>query len=51
MSCRWNIANAYDNGDDHGMFNDGNEPGVPKWNPVLTISSFIILKNFVAITL
>lgn len=33
LSCRWDLANAYDNGDDHGMFNRGDEPGVPKWNP------------------
>jgi hypothetical protein len=33
MSCRWDLANGYDDGDDHGMFNKGDEPGVPKWNP------------------
>lgn len=33
MSCRWNLANAWANGDDHGMFSQGDEPGVPKWNP------------------
>ena len=30
---RWNIANAYAGGNDHGMFSKGDEPGVPKWNP------------------
>ena len=34
MAARWNFANGWDNGDDHGMFNLGNAPGgVPKWNP------------------
>lgn len=34
MSARWDLANAWENGNDHGMFNNGDEPdGVPKWNP------------------
>ncbi len=33
MACRWNLANNWANGDDHGMFSQGGEPGVPKWNP------------------
>ncbi|MDE3143672.1 MAG: alpha-L-arabinofuranosidase [Bacteroidota bacterium] len=33
MACRWDLANAYSNGNDHGLFNKGDEPGVPKWNP------------------
>lgn len=33
LAARWNLANGYSNGDDHGMFNQGDEPGVPKWNP------------------
>lgn len=34
MSSRWDLANGWDNGNDHGMFNIGDEPGgVPKWNP------------------
>ena len=34
MTSRWDLANAWDNGNDHGMFNIGDEPdGVPKWNP------------------
>ncbi len=32
-ASRWDFANGYDNGDDHGIFNKGDEPGVPKWNP------------------
>jgi len=34
MSARWDMSNAWDNGNDHGMFSAGDEPdGVPKWNP------------------
>ncbi len=33
MTARWDLANSYDNGNDHGLFNSGNEPGVAKWNP------------------
>jgi hypothetical protein len=34
MAARWDLANGWNNGDDHAMFNLGDEPGgVPKWNP------------------
>jgi hypothetical protein len=33
MTSRWDFANGWDNGNDHGLFNIGNEPGVSKWNP------------------
>jgi Secretion system C-terminal sorting domain len=34
QASRWDLANGWDNGNDHGMFNQGDEPGtVPKWNP------------------
>lgn len=34
LACRWDLANGWANGDDHGMFNSGDEPGgIPKWNP------------------
>lgn len=35
MASRWDLANGWGpNGDDHGMFNQGDEPdGVSKWNP------------------
>jgi len=34
LTARWDLANGWSNGDDHGMFNQGDEPdGVPKWNP------------------
>lgn len=34
MTARWDLANGWSDGNDHGMFNIGDEPnGVPKWNP------------------
>ena len=33
FASRWDLANAWENGNDHGMFSQGDEPGVPKWNP------------------
>lgn len=34
LASRWDLANGWDNGDDHGLFNIGDEPGgVAKWNP------------------
>lgn len=34
MTSRWDLANGWNNGDDHGLFNNGDEPdGVSKWNP------------------
>lgn len=33
MTSRWDLANGWDNGNDHGMFNSGDEPdGIPKWS-------------------
>jgi hypothetical protein len=32
-ASRWDLANGYANGDDMGMFNDGDEPNAPLWNP------------------
>lgn len=34
MTARWDLANAWENGNDHGLFNQGDEPGgISKWNP------------------
>ena len=33
QASRWDLANSYSNGDDHGMFNNRDENGVPDWNP------------------
>src|SRR5581483_6956919 len=32
-ASRWDLANAWDNGDDQGTFSAGDEPGVAKWTP------------------
>lgn len=32
-ASRWDLANGWSNGNDMGMFNSGDEPGAPKWNP------------------
>ncbi len=32
-ASRWDLANGYANGDDQGMFNNGDEAGAPLWNP------------------
>ncbi len=33
LATRWNLANGWNNGDDHGTFSQGNEPGVPRFEP------------------
>jgi hypothetical protein len=33
MTSRWDLANGWNNGDDHGLFNIGDEPGANKWDP------------------
>lgn len=34
MTARWDLSNAWEDGNDHGMFSKGDEPdGIPKWNP------------------
>ena len=32
-ACRWDLANGYSNGDDHGMYSYGDEPGVTRFSP------------------
>ncbi|MBC7424617.1 MAG: alpha-L-arabinofuranosidase, partial [Ferruginibacter sp.] len=32
-ASRWDLANGWSNGDDMGLFNHGDEPGAPLWNP------------------
>lgn len=32
-ACRWDLANGYSDGNDHGMYSYGNEPGVEKYAP------------------
>lgn len=33
QTSRWDLANGWANGNDHGLFNIGDEPGVSLWNP------------------
>ena len=33
LAARWDLLNGWSNGDDHGLFSDGNEPSVDKWTP------------------
>jgi hypothetical protein len=33
LTARWDLANGWSSGNDHGLFNIGDEPGVSKWNP------------------
>ncbi|HEY3390563.1 MAG TPA: hypothetical protein VGK38_13380 [Prolixibacteraceae bacterium] len=33
MASRWDLANGWNNGNDHGLFSSGDEPGVAKYAP------------------
>lgn len=33
LAARWDLVNRWDNGNDHGLFNYGDEPGAARWNP------------------
>ena len=33
LATRWDLLNGWDNGNDHGLFSSGNEPGVTRWSP------------------
>lgn len=33
LSARWDLLNGWDNGNDHGLYSAGDEPGVVKWSP------------------
>jgi len=33
LSARWDLLNGWSNGNDHGLFSAGDEPGVDKWSP------------------
>lgn len=33
LAARWDFANGWANGDDHGMFSNGDEPNIPKGTP------------------
>jgi hypothetical protein len=33
MAARWDLINGWSNGNDHGLFSPGDEPGISKWSP------------------
>lgn len=33
LACRWDLANGWANGNDHGMFSQGDATNDPLWNP------------------
>jgi hypothetical protein len=33
LACRWDMLNAWDGGNDHGLFSAGDEEGVARWSP------------------
>ena len=33
LSARWDLLNAWDGGNDHGLFSAGDEPGIARWSP------------------
>jgi len=33
LAARWDFVNGWSNGNDHGLFSGGDEPGVSKWSP------------------
>jgi hypothetical protein len=33
LSARWDLLNGWSNGNDHGLFSSGDEPGINKWSP------------------
>jgi len=33
LTSRWDLANGWSSGNDHGLFNIGDEPNAAKWNP------------------
>lgn len=33
LTSRWDLANGWNDGNDHGLFNIGDEPGASRWNP------------------
>jgi hypothetical protein len=33
LTARWDLYNGWSNGNDHGLFSAGDEPGVARWSP------------------
>ena len=52
MTSRWDLANAWDNGDDQGMFNNsspntGAEPNAAAWNPRPAFYYMYYFQNYI----
>ncbi len=52
MAARWDLANAYSNGDDMGMFsnsgpNGDSEPNAPAWNPRPAFYYMYFFQNYI----
>lgn len=45
-ALRWDLANGWDNGNDHGMFSYGNEPGVEKFSPRPAFYSMYFFRKY-----
>lgn len=45
-TLRWDLANDWSNGNDHGMFSFGNEPGIPKYSPRPAFFHLYYLQKF-----
>jgi len=45
-ALRWDLANGWDNGNDHGMFSSGNEPGIEKYAPRPAFFHLYYLQKF-----
>jgi hypothetical protein len=46
MASRWDLANTWDNGNDHGLFSNGDEPGVARWSPRPAFYYLYFFQNF-----
>lgn len=45
-ALRWDLANGWDNGNDHGMFSYGNEPNVEKFSPRPAFYSMYMFRKY-----
>jgi hypothetical protein len=45
-ALRWDLANGWDNGNDHGMFSFGNEPGVAQFSPRPAFYSMYLFRKY-----
>ena len=46
VACRWDLANGWSSGDDHGMFSYGSEPGVATYAPRPAFYHLYFLRKF-----